>query len=58
MASLLDEVKIDLWDKIRTKLSGSTFTYHKSGNPPKPWLIITQLLMYVCYRSKQTCATP
>ena len=30
-------------DKIRTKLSGSTFTCHKSGNPSKPWLIITQL---------------
>ena len=43
LASLLDEVKIDLWDKIKTKLSDSTFTCHKSGNPPKPWLIITQL---------------
>ena len=43
LASLLDEVKIDLWDKIRTKLSGSTFTCHKSRNPPKPWLLITQL---------------
>ena len=32
-----------VWDKIRTKLSGSTFICHNSGNPPKPWLIITQL---------------
>ena len=43
LASLLDEVKIDLWDKIRTKLSDSTFICHKSVNPQKPWLIITQL---------------
>ena len=46
LASLLDEVKIDLWDKIRTMLSGSTFTCHKLGNPPKPWLTITQLLIW------------
>ena len=27
---MLDEVKIDLWDIIRIKLSGSTFTCHKA----------------------------
>ena len=39
LATFLDEVKIDLGDKIRTKLSGSTFTCHKSGNHPKPCIL-------------------